>query len=93
MPRLQPLAPATLSFLHRRLPRLLHAAVRFAGAMPQWCVALTARFLGYSCAPQRAVRFVVDEWLHLPAALPLKEVGDVVFSPFNPPATTGQPAA
>ncbi|KAL4458927.1 hypothetical protein ABPG75_013792 [Micractinium tetrahymenae] len=37
---------------------------------------------------QRAVRFVVDEWMHLPAALPLKAVGEVGYSPFNPPAST-----
>jgi hypothetical protein len=35
---------------------------------------------------QRAVRFAVQDWVHLPSALPLRQVGEVVYSPFNPGA-------
>lgn len=42
-------------------------------------------FVPYRRVPmQRAVRFAVQEWAHLHGALPLREEGEVGFSPFNP---------
>ena len=46
------------------------------------CTALSA--LLRCLALQRSVRFTVREWEHRPGALPLREVGGVEFSPFNP---------